>query len=79
MGLDMPAALVILGVLGTICTGIVRWPWREKVNPKPNDKYVSTDVCIAIHRGIEGWMNRLESDIGEMKLDVKRLLEHAGK
>jgi hypothetical protein len=75
MGIDMPTALVILGILGTMSTAIIKFvPRREMANG--NGKYVSREVCDKVHEGLNAWGRRVEADIGEIKADVKHLLEH---
>jgi len=80
MGIDMPSALVIVGILGTICTAIVKVvPRRENGVANGNVKFVYKDVCSAIHEGLNASLDRLEKNIGEVNADVKRLLEHVGR
>jgi len=79
VGIDMPGALVILGVLGTICTGIVKMvPRRENGRETPGGKYVATDTCEAIREGFNASLCRLEKDMREVKADVKSLLQQTG-
>ena len=70
--IDMPVALVILGVLGTIVAGIFRLPLRGSSNSNPGS--LGNTRCME-HSGLVARIDNIEDDIAQIKEGIQELLK----
>lgn len=60
--MDWPTASVILGVLGTIATAIVKRPWRQPAQQPTNGRVWASAVDVAaLQKEVEGLRREFDS------------------
>ncbi len=68
----MPDALVIVGILGTVIVGMLRF---GKMRSPENSNYVYQDVFEITIKSVLDTMTRIEKSLGDKIDDLKKVLD----